>query len=585
MPRMFGRKPAFCLAALVLLAAHVSRSDAEILLNEVLYDPEGIDEGSEFVELWNPDTVALSLVGIAVESGDGSRPGVWTPVYVGAVGDSVSPRHAFLIPGSSLLAPLQNGPDAIRLTRAGIVLDLLGYGALTARELFEGAPAADVSSGQSLSRIGDGVDTQWNAADWAPEPSPTPGLANHPDIRLSFTRGSARLVPDVPWPGDVATLRATVKNLGRQLIPAARWQAEVVVRVGDRPDSPWSAAPVGISPGSTVAPGESASVHCALFTPPPGRFGLRLYLRDLGVEPFTYGSAVADTALLEARSTAGPLVVNEIAFRDRGAGEWVEVMAREEVADVGFFALSDAGGRAYAIDRGPTPRPAHAGAIIVIAQSPEMLRRSYSLPDSAVLGCLGGWAALNDADGEDGFADRVRVVDASGTPSDVVPYRAGYTARDGSLERLGTMLPSASASSWTESIDPRSGTPARPNSIQAPAPGTGVGRRGSLLIASARVVRRAPGLPAAPVVLRFSEEARGSRVRVFVHDLLGRPRRLLVDGQRILGEGAFLWDGRDDQGSPVPAGIYIVRAETIPDDREPIRSAALTLSVVDRWTR
>ena len=583
MPRILGRKPAYRLAALVLLAMQAAHANAEILLNEVLYDPEGADEGSEFVELWNPDTVAISLLGIVVESGDGLRPGVWTPVYVGAGSDSAPPRRAFLIAGSLLLAPLQNGPDAIRLSRSGAVLDLLGYGALTARELYEGAPAADAASGQSLSRVGDGVDTQWNASDWAPEPSPTPGRANHPDVRLSFARGSARLVPDVPWPGDVATLRATVKNLGRSEIPAARWQAEVLVRVGDGPESAWSAAAVGISPGATVAPGESASVRCTLFTPPPGRFGLKLYLRDLGVEPVTDGSALADTATLKERSMAGPLVVNEIAFRDRGAGEWVELIAREAIADVGLFALSDAGGRAYAIDRGPTPRPAQAGEIFVLAQSPEILRTSYSLPDSAVLGCLGGWGALNDTDAEDGFADRVRVVDASGGPSDVVPYRAGYTARDGSLERLGTMLPSASPSSWAESIDPRAGTPARPNSIQAP--GKGPGGRGALLLASARVVRRVPGFPVSPVVLRFSDEARGSRIRVFVHDLLGRPRRLLVDGQRILGEGAFLWDGRDDQGTPVPAGIYIVRAETIPDSREPMRSGALTLAVVDRWTR
>jgi len=320
-------------------------------------------------------------------------------------------------------------------------------------------------------------------------------------------------------------------------------------------------------------------VRCALFAPPPGRFALRLTVRDLGGEP----AALADTAILESRSTAGPLVVNEIAFRDRGAGEWVELIAREEVLDLGFFALSDASGRAYGIDRGPTPRAAHAGEILVLAQSPALLRASYSLPDEAVLGCLGGWGALNDTDGADGFADRVRVVDAAGAPSDVVPYRAGYTARDGSLERLGTMLPSAAPSSWTESIDPRAGTPARPNSIQAPA--KGVGGRGALLIASARVVRRAPGSPVAPVVLRFSEEARGSRIRVLVHDLLGRSRRLLVDGQRVLGGGAFLWDGRDDQGTPVPAGIYLVRAETIPDNGEPAKSEALTLAVVDRWAR
>ena len=39
-----------------------------------------------------------------------------------------------------------------------------------------------------------------------------------------------------------------------------------------------------------------------------------------------------------------------------------------------------------------------------------------------------------------------------------------------------------------------------------------------------------------------------------VHDLLGRVRRRLVDGQRILGDAALLWDGRDDRGEALPAG-------------------------------
>ncbi len=83
-----------------------------------------------------------------------------------------------------------------------------------------------------------------------------------------------------------------------------------------------------------------------------------------------------------------------------------------------------------------------------------------------------------------------------------------------------------------------------------------------------------------PVVLAFGEVARGRRVRVFVHDLLGRPRRRLVDGQRVLGEAAFVWDGRDDAGEPVPAGTYVARAETIPDGAEPARSGNLALTVV-----
>jgi len=113
--------------------------------------------------------------------------------------------------------------------------------------------------------------------------------------------------------------------------------------------------------------------------------------------------------------------------------------------------------------------------------------------------------------------------------------------------------------------------------VQAPGPGETAGR---LLLAASRVLRRRPGAPVAPVVLAFGEVARGRRVRVFVHDLLGRPRRRLVDGQRVLGGAAFIWDGRDDAGEPVPAGTYVARAETIPDGAAPARSGNLALTVL-----
>jgi hypothetical protein len=174
-------------------------------------------------------------------------------------------------------------------------------------------------------------------------------------------------------------------------------------------------------------------------------------------------------------------------------------------------------------------------------------------------------------------------VDSLGIPCDVVPYRSSYAERDGSIERLGAALPSASPNSWAESIDPHAGTPGRPNSLAAPPRGTG--SHGALLLASTRVVRRRAGASVASVVLAFGEEARGRRVRVLVHDLLGRRRRLLVDGQRVVGDAAFVWDGRDDAGAQVPAGTYIVRAETIPDGNEPARSGNLALTVVGPWER
>jgi lamin tail-like protein/flagellar hook capping protein FlgD len=571
------------LASLALLALLAIRpAGADLVLNEVLYDPDGADQGYEFVEIWNPDTVAVSLEGVRIESGDGSRPGVWTLVYAGAPGDSVPPRHSFLVSGTALLSAIQNGPDALRLSRAGVTLDLLGYGDLTSAELYEGAPAADAPSGASLARVEDGRDSGTNAADWAPESDPTPGLPNHPDVRLSIARGSAGLAPEVPWPGDATTVRVAVRNLGRLDVPAGRWRLEVSMRAAPE-GSAWSDAPVAVCAGFSIASGESVSAACALTPPLPGRFDLRVILRDLESVAGGLLPAVADTVVIRARSTAGPLVINEIAFRDGGAGEWVELIAREDIPDVGIFALSDAAGRAYAIDRGAAPRPVRAGELLVVAESPELVRASYALAESLVLGCRGGWPALNDSDGEDGFADRVRVLDSLGIAADAVPYRSEYAERDGSIERLGTTLSSASAGSWSETIDPRGGTPGRPNSMQAP--GAGAASTGAFILASSRVLRRPPGAPVAPVVLAFGAEARGKRVRVLVHDLLGRTRRLLLDGQRVLGEAAFVWDGRDDAGAPVAAGTYVVRAEAIPDGSEPAKSGTLAITVADPWVR
>src|SRR5205823_5584589 len=138
----------------------------------------------------------------------------------------------------------------------------------------------------------------------------------------------------------------------------------------------------------------------------------RVVLRDLDgtVEPAPE-ETVADTTFLHARAGAGALLVNEIAFHDRGAGEWVEVVARETISDLGAFSISDAGDRRYAIDRGSTPRGVRPGDLFVLAETPAAVRSFYALPESLVLGCLGGWPALNDADGKDGIADRVRIRD------------------------------------------------------------------------------------------------------------------------------------------------------------------------------
>lgn len=53
---------------------------------------------------------------------------------------------------------------------------------------------------------------------------------------------------------------------------------------------------------------------------------------------------------------------------------------------------------------------------------------------------------------------------------------------------------------------------------------------------------------------------RGDRVRVTVHDVQGRLRRVIAAGVLPAGDHRFDWDLRDDGGSRVPPGIYFVSA-------------------------
>jgi len=545
---------------------------ADVVLNEVLYDPAGADEGGEWVELWNADPVPRSLDGIAIEAADGSRPDAWVSVYRGAPADTIPPHAPFLIRSDALSTSLQNGPDALRLIRDGSVLDLLGYGALDAAALYEGAPAPDAASGHSLARRADGAGDGRNADDWEEEPSPTPGRANHPDERLSLVPAGFTLDPVVPWPGEIVLVRARVANRGRLPIVGARWRLvadwDDSFPVGGRAGS----LPAAVAPGVALAPGESAWVELRFDAPPEGPFRARV--RAAAADGLPDSEAFADTVSVVGRTLAAPAVVNEVAFRDAGAGEWVEIWFREPVADIGSLAIGDGVATPRPLARGAGPRPAPAGAFLVVAQDPSAVRERYGLDSTAVLGVVGGWPALNDTDGPGGIADAVRVT-AGAIPSDVILYDARAAARGGSLERLSPDLPGHLPGTFAESVDPARATPGRANSLRAPD--RGQAPRGALLVASGRLLRPDAGAP--PLLLRLTAEARGRSLVVRVYDLLGRRVRTLVQGQRFASEGAFAWDGRDAAGEWVRPGLYVIAAEAAAGDGQGPRRTAIPVAV------
>lgn len=205
---------ALILGMIVVVA--VLPSAGAVVISEVLYDPPNSDGENEFLELYNPSSQVADLAGWVVEWGNGAD-GQWEETIT--LNASIVAPFGFYLIGKSNVSgrdatfsrDLQNGPDAVRIKNAqGVVIDIVGYGALNFPDLYEGSPAPDVADGHSLERrpgflqplAGNGQDTQNNSADFLDNPSPEPQNSS------AAERGSA-LVQRIASPSQPSYLPGT----------------------------------------------------------------------------------------------------------------------------------------------------------------------------------------------------------------------------------------------------------------------------------------------------------------------------------------------------------------------------------------
>ena len=182
---------------------------AQVVINEVLYDPDGSDAGFEFVEVANCGREAVLLSGWVLETGNGASPDDWTVEWIGGDFDRLEPGEILPIgesgvePTPAYVTPLdlQNGPDGVRITDGQDVVDVVGWGEPLFLEYYEGRPAVDAPSGSSLARSPDCFDHDDNALDFVPCSTPTPGLRNVLETDLAIrARHAGPVVLDGPAP-------------------------------------------------------------------------------------------------------------------------------------------------------------------------------------------------------------------------------------------------------------------------------------------------------------------------------------------------------------------------------------------------
>ncbi len=163
-----------------------------VVLNEVVVNPEGDDAGFEWIELFNPTSAPVSVAGWGIAAAsDGEEMGQIDARFPGG---AEVPAGGFLVLGgpeveeADLVVGLSlgngSGGDAVVLWDcADTRIDSVLYGSDNEDMVTDDRGAVvepyvtSISSGGSLARVEDGVDTDV-AVDWYDNAFPTPGASN-----------------------------------------------------------------------------------------------------------------------------------------------------------------------------------------------------------------------------------------------------------------------------------------------------------------------------------------------------------------------------------------------------------------------
>ena len=517
------------LGCLLLWLCLLVQLAGEVVINEICYDPEGSDEGKEWIELYNNGSSNEQLQGAIISAAGTTYAMQYTlPAFVLRPGRYLLIGES-LVPNCQMTADLNfqnatDGTDGVRyLSPDGNYTDTVLYGSPNSNQLPDdhgvaGASfAPDVPGGYSLARHSDGEDTNLCAEDFISELNPTPGLPNrrHCDYALG--------TPSLEFAEDFLHLSIHIRNLSDM---APTTYANFTVSQGD--NILWESQIAPLAPGDSVLTASS-------FIWSEGTLDLKLVLPD---DPDSTNNTLS---VLPQGTVAPSLYINEfMADPASGGQEWIELYASSGNKDIrSEYSIRDASDNLIRFIL-----PDAEGYFVVCPDSAAMYLAWPNCPADRLVEAS-TWANLNN----DG--DSLTLL-CDGEILDSLAYSGSEIIKGKSRERY---LDEEQIVCWRSSYAPEGGTPGLENSLP---PVQDLPDPGKIALS---------GSPFSPllgerIAIAYHLKATSNRISCHIFDLNGSKICTLADYASSGESGVLYWDGTKQNGKYAPRGLYIVLWES-----------------------
>lgn len=529
----FARFLACLFVLFVLFLLFCNPLYSAIVINEVCYDPNGGDEGYEWIELYNNGSINEQLEDSQILSAGQN----WVVQY--KLPAFVLRPGRFLLIGGTMVPnaqlncnfTFQNGgseTDGIRFqSNDGSYTDTVLYDEPNSFLLTDDSSSAgtnfapDVSGGYSLARAFDGVDTNSSFADFIAEPNPTPGLPNrlHCDYALLHISHN--------FTGDNVDISLWIKNLS---LFSPNLTADFGILQNDL-----LLYEAGIEP---IAAGDSLMISVSL---PCSDAPLVVSL----VLPDDPDSTNNSAVITLTGHTDGNLLINEfLADPDSGNQEWIELqyLNTEEKADAGYpkdYSIRDASGAKIRFSL------TSSQDYYVLCQTPETLQSRYpDCPAECVVAAT-SWTNLNNNGDSLVLLEDEVVLDS-------LSYYEDEISKGISRER---QVDEDNVAMWQNSYSSQGGTPGLPNST---APMLELPELGKIRLSGSPC----KAVAGETISLTYLLPAASNRISCKVFDLRGTKIRTLADYTLCTDRGILLWDGKKQNGSFASRGLYYILWES-----------------------